>query len=84
VDQIAVAALITGDDVLAKVLAFEICFLQKDCIDRLSAQFPSSPRTFSLMGMQLEVQERLTEANEYYEYVLSKDQTNLVLSFVLL
>ena len=29
--------------------------------------------------MRLEAQEKLTEASEYYEYVLSQDQTNLVL-----
>jgi hypothetical protein len=30
------------------------------------------------MGMQLEADEKLTEAAEYYELVLSEDQTNLV------
>jgi hypothetical protein len=30
------------------------------------------------MGMQLEAQEKLTEAAEYYDYVLTQDQTNLV------
>ena len=30
------------------------------------------------MGMQLEAQEKLGEAADYYEYVLSQDQTNLV------
>jgi hypothetical protein len=29
--------------------------------------------------MQLEAQERLTEAAAYYEHVLSEDQTNIVL-----
>lgn len=32
------------------------------------------------MGMQLESQEKLTEAAEYYELVLSQDPTNLVQS----
>jgi hypothetical protein len=31
------------------------------------------------MGMQLEAQEKLDEAADYYEYILSLDQTNLVL-----
>jgi len=66
-DQIAVAALITGNDALAK-----------DCIDRISAQFPKSPRTYALMGMQLEAEEKLTQAAEYYDLVLSEDQTNLM------
>ena len=30
------------------------------------------------MGMQLEAEEKLTQAAEYYELVLSEDQTNLV------
>jgi hypothetical protein len=30
--------------------------------------------------MQLEAQEKLTQAAEYYEHVLSEDQTNLVAS----
>ena len=45
----------------------------------MSAQFPTSPRTYALLGMQLEAQERLTEAATYYEHVLSEDQTNIVL-----
>jgi len=33
--------------------------------------------------MQLEAQEKLSEAAEYYEYILSKEQTNLVLALFL-
>ena len=32
------------------------------------------------MGMQLEAEDKLTQAAEYYELVLSEDQTNLVTS----
>ena len=31
------------------------------------------------MGMQLEAEEKLTQASEYYDLVLSEDQTNLVI-----
>jgi len=31
------------------------------------------------MGMQLEAQDKLAEAAEYYENLLSKDQTNIVI-----
>jgi hypothetical protein len=79
-DQVAIAGLITGDDALAKVFFLKLQCLQQNCIDRLSAQFPTSPRVYSLMGMQLESQERLTEAAEYYELVLSQDPMNLVQS----
>ena len=79
-DQIAVAALITGDDILAKVplSLSNLASYKKDCIDRLSAQFPTSPRTNALAGMQLEAQEKLSDAADYYERILSQDQTNLV------
>ena len=72
------AALITGDDSLAKVPKITTKFLQKKCIDLISAKFPKSPRTYALMGMQLEVQEKLKDAVEYYEYVLTQDPVNIV------
>ena len=33
------------------------------------------------MGMQLEAEEKLTQAAEYYELILSEDQTNLVIYY---
>jgi len=67
IDQVAVAALETDNDVLAE-----------ECIGQLSAKFPTSPRTVALVGMQLEVQEKLAEATEYYEYILKNDPTNIM------
>ena len=55
----------------------------KTCIDQLSEKFPKSPSTYALMGMQLEVQEQLEEAGEYYEFVLSRDKANIV-SFIII
>lgn len=31
--------------------------------------------------MQLEAQDKLSKASEYYDYVLKEDQTNIVLPF---
>jgi hypothetical protein len=36
------------------------------------------------MGMHLEAQEKLSDAAEYYEYVLKNDSTNLVSPLTLL
>lgn len=78
-DQLAVAGMIVGNDSLATVLTLlKYKTHMKKCIETLAAKFPTSPRTYVLMGMHLEAQEKLSDAAEYYEYVLTNDPTNIV------
>jgi hypothetical protein len=48
------------------------------CLEGLANQFPTSPRTFALLGMQFEAEEKLDQAQKYYDHVLKEDETNLV------
>jgi len=50
----------------------------QECLDELATKFPTSPRTYALLGMQLETQEKLPQAQKYYDHVLEGDQTNIV------
>ncbi|KAF9290745.1 ER membrane complex subunit 2 [Mortierella alpina] len=66
-EQVAIAALDTGDDVLAQ-----------KCIQALEDKFPGSARVRRLHGMQLEAAGKLTEAGEIYKAILNEDETNVL------
>ncbi|KAI1314967.1 ER membrane complex subunit 2 [Mortierella claussenii] len=66
-EQVAIAALDVGDDVLAH-----------KCIQALDAKFPGSARVRRLHGMQLEAVGKLMEAGEIYKAILQEDETNVL------
>ncbi|KAG0369138.1 TPR-like protein [Gamsiella multidivaricata] len=66
-EQVAIAALDLGDDVLAL-----------KCIQALEKKFPGSARVRRLHGMQLEAVGKLKEAGEIYKTILQEDETNVL------
>jgi tetratricopeptide (TPR) repeat protein len=65
-EQIAVDAFDVGDLELADV-----------CLSHLKKRFVRSARVKRLVGMRLETEGKLVEANEIYESILAEDETNM-------
>ncbi|UZJ54702.1 hypothetical protein CBS101457_004022 [Exobasidium rhododendri] len=68
-EQVAIAALDVGRSDLAEL-----------CVARLNTRFPDSPRVASLQGMLLESSGELSKALTFYEAILQKDETNLIIT----
>ncbi|KAF9167077.1 ER membrane complex subunit 2 [Actinomortierella ambigua] len=68
-EQVAIAALDVGDELLAH-----------KCIEALEAKFPGSARVRRLQGMRLEAHGKLEEASGVYKAILEEDETNVLAS----
>ncbi|KAF9972911.1 ER membrane complex subunit 2 [Actinomortierella ambigua] len=68
-EQVAIAALDVGDELLAH-----------KCIEALEAKFPGSARVRRLQGMRLEAHGKLEEASAIYKAILEEDETNVLAS----